>query len=84
MPSNLIITLQKEFKKMNKKSYKSSERLNQTVLGESRVFIKENELAEIRKLIVDSGSEVTEEELKGIITILDTILRLTMKEFVIR
>ncbi|MCT3725932.1 hypothetical protein HZP21_10590 [Elizabethkingia anophelis] len=53
-------------------------------MGESRVFIKENELAEIRKLIVDSGSEVTEEELKGIITILDTILRLTMKEFVIR
>ncbi|WP_407478046.1 hypothetical protein [Elizabethkingia anophelis] len=69
---------------MNKKSYKSSERLNQTVLGEFRVFIKENELAEIRKLIVDSGSEITEEELRGIITILDTILRLTMKEFVIR
>ncbi|MDV3508234.1 hypothetical protein CMU59_08825 [Elizabethkingia anophelis] len=69
---------------MNKKSYKSSERLNQTVLGEFRVFIKENELAEIRKLIVDSGSEITEEELRGIMTILDTILRLTMKEFVIR
>lgn len=68
---------------MNKKSYKSSERLNQTVLGESRVFIKENELAKIRKLIVDSGSEITEEELRGIMTILDTILRLTMKEFVI-
>ncbi|AQW94919.1 hypothetical protein HZQ64_05425 [Elizabethkingia anophelis] len=69
---------------MNKKSYKSSERLNQTVLGEFRVFIKENELAEIRKLIVDSGSGITEEELRGIMTILDTILRLTMKEFVIR
>ncbi|MDV3508232.1 hypothetical protein CMU89_18325 [Elizabethkingia anophelis] len=68
---------------MNIKSYKSSERLNQTVLGESRVFIKENELAEIRKLIVDSGSEITEEELSGIITILDTIFRLAIKEFII-
>ena len=67
-----------------KKSYKTSERLNQTVLGEARVFIKENELAEIKKLISDSESEITEEELRGIITILDSIIRLAMKEFVIR
>ncbi|EQB92184.1 hypothetical protein HZQ67_12455 [Elizabethkingia anophelis] len=69
---------------MNIKSYKSSERLNQTVLGESRVFIKENELAEIRKLILDSGTEFTEKELRGIITILDIIFRLAIKEFIIR
>ncbi|AQW94917.1 hypothetical protein CMT56_13840 [Elizabethkingia anophelis] len=69
MSGKLITTLQRS--------------LNQTVLGESRVFIKENELAEIRKLIVDSGSEITEEELSGIITILDTIFRLAIKEFII-
>nr|DAC74972.1 TPA_exp: hypothetical protein [Elizabethkingia anophelis] len=53
-------------------------------MGESRVFIKENELAEIRKLILDSGTEFTEKELRGIITILDIIFRLAIKEFIIR
>ncbi|MEN5133125.1 hypothetical protein [Elizabethkingia anophelis] len=40
--------------------------------------------AEIKKLILGSGTEVTEEELRGIITILDTIIHLAVKEFVIR
>ncbi|CAM3402801.1 hypothetical protein ELOC111193_03130 [Elizabethkingia occulta] len=67
-----------------KKSYRSFERLNQTVLGESRVFIRENDLEEIRKLISDSENDITEDEIRGIITILNTIIRLAMKEFLIR
>ncbi|OPB92642.1 hypothetical protein [Elizabethkingia occulta] len=69
---------------MVKKSYRSFERLNQTVLGESRVFIRENDLEEIRKLISDSENDITEDEIRGIITILNTIIRLAMKEFLIR
>ncbi|MDV3539926.1 hypothetical protein [Elizabethkingia occulta] len=69
---------------MMKKSYRSFERLNQTVLGESRVFIRENDLEEIRKLISDSENDITEDEIRGIITILNTIIRLAMKEFLIR
>ncbi|MCL1665841.1 MULTISPECIES: hypothetical protein [Elizabethkingia] len=69
---------------MKKKSYKSFERLDKTVLGESRVFIKENDLEEIRKLISDSENDISEDELRGIVTILNTIIRLGMKEFIIR
>ncbi|PUB24251.1 hypothetical protein C8J95_1232 [Elizabethkingia sp. YR214] len=68
---------------MKKKNHKSSERLSQTILGESRVFIKENDLAEIRKLISDPENDITEDELRGIVTILDTIIHLVMKEFII-
>lgn len=80
----MIITLQKEFKQVKKKSYKSFERLDKTVLGDSRIFIKENDLAEVRKLISSSENDITEEEIRGIVTILNTIIRLAMKEFIIR
>lgn len=53
-------------------------------MGESRVFIRENDLEEIRKLISDSENDITEDEIRGIITILNTIIRLAMKEFLIR
>ncbi|HBN6702458.1 hypothetical protein HZP84_07765 [Elizabethkingia anophelis] len=69
---------------MKKKSYKSFERLDKTVLGDSRIFIKENDLAEVRKLISSSENDITEEEIRGIVTILNTIIRLAMKEFIIR
>ncbi|MDV3549926.1 hypothetical protein CMU66_03320 [Elizabethkingia anophelis] len=80
----MIIALQKEFKQVKKKSYKSFERLDKTVLGDSRIFIKENDLAEVRMLISSSENDITEEEIRGIVTILNTIIRLAMKEFIIR
>ncbi|HFK5505005.1 hypothetical protein [Elizabethkingia anophelis] len=69
---------------MKKKSYKSFERLDKTVLGDSRIFIKENDLAEVRKLISSSENDITEEEIRGIVNILNTIIRLAMKGFIIR
>lgn len=80
----MIIALQKEFKQVKKKSYKSFERLDKTVLGDSRIFIKENDLAEVRKLISSSENDITEEEIRGIVNILNTIIRLAMKGFIIR
>ncbi len=52
-------------------------------MGEFRVFIRENDLGKIRKLISDSENDITEDEIRGTITILNTISRLAMKGFLI-
>nr|DAC75152.1 TPA_exp: hypothetical protein [Elizabethkingia anophelis] len=45
------------------------------------IFIKEKQVADIRNIILNSGYEFTEEELKQVIIILNAIIRLVIKEF---
>ncbi|MDV3578279.1 hypothetical protein CMU79_10060 [Elizabethkingia anophelis] len=45
------------------------------------IFIKEKQVADIRNIILNSGYEFTEEELKQVIIMLNAIIRLVIKEF---
>nr|WP_199161669.1 hypothetical protein [Elizabethkingia sp. ASV34] len=44
------------------------------------IFIKEKQVADIRNILLNSGYEFTEEELKQVIIMLNTIIRLAIKE----
>lgn len=57
---------------------------NPELLGQQNlrgIFIKEKQVADIRNIILNSGYEFTEEELKQVIIILNAIIRLVIKEF---